>query len=88
MKIEKTDSEVLSIRKTTSNKFLITNKKGKEKEIDIVSYYQDDELNGYDNEENIYDENEKEISWSDLEEFLGDDDVDELQDKISDLIRQ
>ena len=54
MKIEKTSSEILNIRKTISNKFLITNKKGEEKEIDIVSYYQDDELMGYDNDETIY----------------------------------
>lgn len=88
MKIEKQSSEILNIRKTVSNKFLIINDKNETMEIDIVTYFQDDEISGYDNEETLYDENEKEINWSDIETFLGETgDIDELREKIDELIK-
>ena len=88
MKIEKTDYEVLNIRKTTSNKFCITNDKNETMNIDIVSYYSDDDIVGYENDETLYDDNQKEINWSDVEAFLGEnDDIDELREQIDELIK-
>ena len=87
MKLEKISDEILSIRKSISNKFTITNSKNETMDIDIVSYMQDDEVAGWDSDETIYDENEKEIYWNDIEDFIGEDeDIDELQEQINDLI--
>lgn len=89
MKLEKTSSECLNVRKTMSNKFTITNNKNETMDIDIVSFMQDDEVAGWDSDETIYDENEKEINWSDIQTFLGEnEDVDDLQDKINELIEK
>lgn len=87
MKIQKDGFQVLSVRKTVSNRFTITNDKNETMEIDIVSFYQDDDLMGIDSEETLYDENEQEITWDDIQNFLGEEsDVDELKDEINDLI--
>jgi len=94
IKIEKQNSEVLNIRKTISNTFTITNSKGEKMEIDIVSYYQDDEFAGYDNDETIYKKSLDEqggikwsdTSWDEIQDFLGEnEDIDDLQDEINEL---
>jgi len=53
IKIEKTNEQVLSIRKTTEATFTLTDKKGREIELVINNYNQDDEIAGWDNDETI-----------------------------------
>ena len=47
IKIEKTDEQVVSIRKTTETTFILTDKKGGENEIRIEQYNCDDEAQSY-----------------------------------------
>jgi len=94
MKIEKTNEEITNIRKTTVYDFILTNDKGEEKEIRISTYYCDDEMTGYDNDETFYEVNDKretEIdSWEDfVEKFFGEDaDADEILDEIHDKMKE
>jgi hypothetical protein len=92
MKIEKTNEEITSIRKTTQTDFTLTNSKGESKEIQIVNYTCDDGNCNYENEETILDMSVGKygeditdlMEW--LEKFEPEADADDLLDEIREKI--
>lgn len=89
IKIEKTDEQVISIRKTTETTFTLTDKDGKEREIKIGNYNQDDEIAGWDSDETIYCDNENITDYFEdwVAKELGEEvDADNLLDEMREQI--
>ena len=93
MQIEKTNEEIVRIKKTTRANFTLTNKKGETAEIEIENYNCDDDLSGYDSEEMITVVNDRGANeditdtfddW--IEKFEPEADADDLLDNMREQI--
>jgi hypothetical protein len=82
--IKKISDEVRNIRKVIDYKLEITNRKGEKMNIVYNTFYEDDEIGGYDFENTILDEKGQEIKTEVLEEFFGDD-YDDFDVELNDL---